>query len=379
MTASDLRQLHLPQFEKAYRFVESQCRSLVERYPDLHPMYTVNGRWQHEGESWTHWCEGFYPGIFWLAAACGKDPWFQQIAERYTRRLEPRKFDRNVHDLGFLFLNTYLRWYRLAGDPALNEVVVQAGKTLAMRFQEKGEYLCSFIGPQSLFIDIMMNVPIIYYAARETGDEQLRSVADRHCATTARRLIHEDGSSVHEGLFDTQTGAFLRESTHQGLGPSTCWSRGLAWALYGFGTVYSYTNDPEHLATAERVAAYYLDHTPGGEIPLWDFDAAKDPNAPQLVESSAGAIAASGLWNLALLTGSADRREAYRQRAIETMVRLTSPDFLAEGKPDQEGLLMHGIYHLNKKLGVDESVAWGDHFFVEGLVKILADADTLEV
>lgn len=365
---------HLETLDNAFEFVQRQCRAIVANHPDLHPMYTVGGSWKHEGESWTHWCEGFYPGIFWLVHSRSRDPWFREVAEQYTRRLEPRRFDRNVHDLGFLFLNTYLRWFRETGDPALEEIVIEAGRTLALRFKEKGQYLCSFIGPESLFVDIMMNVPIIYHAAERTGDESLRAIADQHCATSARYLVHADGSCIHEGIFDTQTGDFLRESTHQGYAPSSCWSRGLAWALHGFGRVYSYTRNPAHLEVAERVAGYYLDHTPGGAIPLWDFDVPANHPAAMLLDSSAAAIAASGLWSLALLTSSEERREAYRQRAIETVVRLSSQEFLADGKPGQEGLLLHGVYHYPKGLGVDESVSWGDHFYVEALVKILTNS-----
>jgi unsaturated chondroitin disaccharide hydrolase len=43
-----------------------------------------------------------------------------------------------------------------------------------------------------------------------------------------------------------------------------------------------------------------------------------------------------------------------------------------QGLPDWEGILRHGVYHDPKGLGVDESVAWGEHFFVEALVMAVA-------
>ena len=161
--------------------------------------------------------------------------WLEQ-AIRYTKPLEPRKHDRDVHDLGFLFLSTYYRWYRITRDPAHKEVLIEAGKTLALRFKEKGQYLRSFVAENSLFIDIMMNVGIIFYAARETGDRRLRDIAMRHSLTTRRVLVRGDGSTAHEGIFDTDTGEFLRQTTHQGYRGDSCWSRGLAWAIYGFTT-----------------------------------------------------------------------------------------------------------------------------------------------
>lgn len=173
-----------------------------------------------------------------------------------------------MHDLGFLFTSTYGRWYGLTPDPALNAVVIQAGRTLATRFREKGAYLRSFVSEDSLFIDIMMNAGIIFYAARETGDAKLLNVALRHCLTTRRVLVRGDGSTAHEGLFDLETGKFLRQTTHQGFRGDSCWSRGLAWALYGFGTAYGYTRDARFLRTAEACADFYIAHAPTDGIRL---------------------------------------------------------------------------------------------------------------
>jgi unsaturated chondroitin disaccharide hydrolase len=342
-------------------------------------MYTKSGKWRHDSEPWTHWCEGFFPGVLWLLHMRDRDEWSRIMAERYTRPLEQRRADRKVHDLGFIFLNTTLRWYRLTGDRPLRQVIIEAGRTLSLRFQDKGEYLCSFLGPESLFIDIMMNVPIIYWTARETGDERLRKLANRHCATTARYLVRSDGSCAHEGIFDALTGRFLYESTQQGLRPTSCWARGLAWALYGFGTAYSYSGEGAFLDVAERAASFYLAHTPGGKVPYWDFDVHEGGVEEKVYDSSAAAIGASGLLNLAQLTKNDDRRKSYKKRAMETLEVLASPDFLAENSPDQEGILLHAVYHYNKGIGVDESAIWGDHFFVEALYKVLANVTGVEV
>src|ERR1044071_2314586 len=142
-------------------------------YPDFYPMYTQQGKWKHEGAAWTKWCDGYLPGMMWIfqrhlgTGNPDAEYWMEQ-AVRYSKPLEPRKDDRDVHDLGFIFLSTYYRWYQVQRDPALNDVLVQAGQTLAMRFNDKGQYLRSFVSADSLFIDIMMNVGIIFYAARET-------------------------------------------------------------------------------------------------------------------------------------------------------------------------------------------------------------------
>ncbi len=359
----------VPKMQDALAFAGRQVKGIVERYPDFYPMYTMQGRWRHGGEAWTHWCDGFLPGMMWLIHRQTGEPWFRQQAERYSRPLEPRRQDRNVHDLGFIFMSTYHHWHRLTGDPELREVLIQAGQTMGLRFKEAGRYLSSFVAPESTFIDIMMNVGIIFYAARETGDERLHRLVLEHCVTTRRVLVRGDGSTAHEGIFDPKTGEFLRQSTHQGYRGDSCWSRGLTWSLYGFGIAYRYTRDRRFLETAEMNADFYIEQTPRDGVPPWDYDApAGERDQP---DSSAAAIAASGLLDLSDFTVSRAKARLYRDTALRILDTLAGPEYLARQTPGWEGILRRGVYHTRKRLGVDESVMWGDYFFVEALLKAL--------
>jgi unsaturated chondroitin disaccharide hydrolase len=362
MTNPDL----IPKCHRALDFAGKQLRHLAETYPDYFPMYTRNGKWKHEGEAWTNWCEGFLGGQLWLMTKHSDDPWFREKAEHYARLVEHRKTDRAVHDLGFVFWSTWKRWYDLTADPAINEVVVEAGRTMSLRFKEKGRYLRSFVAEDSLFIDIMMNVGIVFYAARQTNDQKIWDVALQHALTTRRTLVRGDGSTAHEGIFDLETGEFLRQSTHQGWRGDSSWARGLTWALYGFGTVYSFTQDPRFLQTAQACADFYIEQTPDHGVPPNDWD---EPNPAHPYESSAAAIAASGFFNLAKLTGDPLRARVYHDYALRILDTLTGPEFLAIETPGWEGVLKHGMYHERKGLGVDESVMWGEYFFLEALSK----------
>jgi len=342
-------------------------------------MYTEQGKWKHSGETWTNWCEGFLGGMMWIFHRRTGDPWWREKAEHYSRLIEDRKTDRKIHDLGFLFWSTWKRWYDLTGDERINEVVITAGQTMGLRFKDKGRYLRSFVADESLFIDIMMNVGILFYAAQQTGDENLLWRAHQHCLTTRRYLVRGDGSTAHEGIFDLETGEFLRQSTHQGWRGDSAWARGQAWALYGFGTVYRLSRDRCYLVTAKMCADYFIGYTPfeedapgGPGIPPNDFD---DPRRPILCESSAAAIAASGLLNLADIDQDRIHAERYRQAALEILGTLAGPGYLADQTPGWEGILKHGIYHQPKGVGVDESVMWGDYFFVEAVDKALALED----
>jgi len=363
-------------FEQALLLGETKIRGLVEKHPGFYPMYTQKGKWKHEGPAWTSWCDGFLPGMMWIfyrraltanGEAQAKKFWLEKAVE-YSKTLEPRQMDQDTHDLGFIFLSTYYRWHQLTRDPKINAVLIQAGRTLAQRFNETGHYLRSFVSEDSIFIDIMMNVGIIFYAARETNDRKLRDIAIRHALTTRRFLVRGDGSTAHEGILDLDTGEFLRQTTHQGHRGDSCWSRGLAWALYGFGVSYEYSRDPRFLETAQACADYFITHTGADGIPPWDFQA--PPETRKLQDTSAAAIAAGGLLRLCRSLPDTVKGLYYWSTALR-ILRTLCQKYTSKDDPKWEGILKGGVYHLHKKLGVDESVMWGDYFFCEALENAL--------
>lgn len=363
------RESLLPLLREALDLAADRCRRVLDQYPGYLPMYTVGGKWGKEGEKWTHWCEGFFPGILWMLYKNTGDKQWLDPARRLSRRLEPRRKDTTVHDLGFLFFSTYLREYRLTGDKHLRDVLIQAGQTLAQR-RQKGGYLASFLGPHSTFIDIMMNVGLCLWAGREAQDQKVWEIGLEHCRTTWRHLIRKDGGVAHEGVFDVQTGQFVRQSTQQGWSDSSTWSRGLAWAIYGFTAVHRLSAGPGFLELARVCAEFYLRRTPAGLVPWWDYDL--PDTAPRLWDSSAAAITASGLWDLSEAVQDEPTRLRYQAAVLAILRSLCADNFLPRKKPKWEGILMNGVYHFHKGLGVDESNAWGDHFFVEALVKAIA-------
>ena len=246
-------------------------------------------------------------------------------------------------------------------------MLIDAGRTLALR-RQKGGYLASFVGPQSLFIDIMMNVGLIFWAANATGDEQLRDIALEHCRTTARYLVRPDGGTAHEGIFDVETGAVPAASDAPGL---ECRQHLVArpglghLRLHGGASTQRRGGVSGH---ARRCADCYLRRAPEGLVPPWDFDV--PPDEPQLWDSSAGGH--RGERSVGPL--GADRRSgrgnALPHGRVDDSGNTLFRRVPARSRPEWEGILMHGVYHYHKGLGVDESVAWGDHFFVEALVKV---------
>ncbi len=357
------------------------------------PVHTRGGRWYRPDNLWTDWTPGFYAGQMWiLARLTGEGEW-RAAAEAHTLPLKPRRFDRDVHDLGFIFLSTYRRWFDLLppADPLrepIREVLVTAATVQSFRWRElpggRDGFVYSFNGPQSLFIDTLMNVRLLFWAAQHdektTSEGEVGRRAREHAFTSLRYLVRqkgpalgdEDGRVAHEAIFNTEPGRgeFRCLSTQQGYSPFTAWSRGLAWALYGFADAHAWTSEPQFLEAAERCAGFFLSHTPADGVPYWDYGAPRIPEEP--LDSSAAAIIACGLLLLARQARgpAADR---YRQAAARILETLLSEKFLSQPDSAEEGILLHGTYHRPRNWGIDSSVMWGDYFFLEAIERLLLD------
>ncbi len=359
--------------DEALDFGCRQVRALVESAPGRLTTYTENGRWVFDKDPWAPtWSGGFLTGMMWIFAAHTGDSWWAERAREYSRLLEHRKDDTGTHDLGFLLEPSWGRWYDLDGDPHARDVLIAGGRTMAGRLQLPGRYLRTWVDPGSTFIDVMMNVGIIFRAAEYSGDDELRSAALAHCRTSRRYLMRGDGSTLHEGWFDVHTGEFLRAATHQGWRPDSTWARGQSWAIYGFTTAYRHTGEADMLDAARRAADYYIEHTPDDGVPPNDW---LDPAPAQRWEASAGAIAAAGMLRLADALDNppgdspADGPAAgcYRDYGLRILATLRSTEFVAADVPGWQGILRHATYHHRNGIGIDESVMWGEYYFVEAL------------
>lgn len=376
------------EFAPALAFAQAQLDRTCALWPADRPapVHTLEGKWYRPRDLWTDWTPGFFAGQLWiLAKLTGQSPW-RARAEAYTARLAPRRFDRDVHDLGFIFLSSHGRWIEALdeGDPLrprLEDTLVTAATVQSFRWNANGAegFVYSFNGPQSLFIDVMMNVRLLFWAAQRGTSSEVSRRAIEHCRTSARYLVRRDGkglgevdgSVAHEAIFNTEPGRgeFRCLSTQQGYSPFTCWSRGLAWALYGFAEAHRYTLEAEFLEVAERCAEYYLRHTPAGLVPYWDYGAPGIPHEP--LDSSAAAIAGCGLDILSKVASSSERALRYRSSSLEIARTLSGERFLARGHTGEEGLLLHGVYHRPRGWGVEASVMWGDYFYLELLERVL--------
>jgi len=297
-------------------------------------------------------------------------------ARRWADRLAGRKHDDRTHDLGFLFYPSHAVGDLLGHDGTLTARALAAARTLVSRFVTDGGYIQAW-GPRgdpdwvgTSTIDTMMNLPLLWWAARKTEVGRSSAVAAAHAATTHRHFFRPDGSTYHVVIYDGAPGAVCRKTTFQGHAPESCWARGQSWAICGFATAYRETRDERFLAAAEAAAHLFLERLPGDRIPYWDFDDPAIPDAPR--DSSAAAIGADGLLELSVAHPSTGRRRQYREEAASILDALaTRYQNLAPGQVD--GVLLHGCYSRPHGEGVDSALIWGDYYYLHGLGWILGN------
>jgi unsaturated chondroitin disaccharide hydrolase len=332
-----------------------------------YPYYTNSlGAWKTTSAS--SWTSGFFPGSLWLEYQQTFDTAWRSRAESRQAGIESQKYNTSTHDLGFMVLNSFGNGYRLTGNDAYRQVVLQAARSLATRYSPAVGAIRSWNTSPSTFrviVDGMMNLELLFWAARNGGDPAWRDIAVRHALKTRENHVRSDGSTYHVVDYDPTTGAVQRRSTVQGYTAESTWSRGQAWALHGFTIAYRETGDPRFLETARRTADYFVSNLPADKVPYWDFQAPGIPNEPR--DSSAAAIAASGLLELSRLETDATRRLSYLGEAKEMLTSLSSPAYLSRGTTNS-AVLLHGTQ--NKPAGnSDTGLIWGDYYFMEGLLR----------
>ena len=337
------------------------------------PERTEAGQWvQIAPDKHGWWVGGHWIGLLWLAYATTGDSSLKAAAREWANRLLPRQPDQDDHDLGFLFELGFILGYQMTGDESLKLPALQAAETLSRRFNPRGQFIQAWgllDAPAELrgrtIMDTMMNLDLLFWASKETGDPRYAEIAAAHARTTLTHHVRQDGSTSHVCDFDPETGAFLKQDTHQGLSATSCWSRGQAWGVYGFADCYRATGDPAFLGTSRRLVEHLWPRLPADLIPFWDFDSPLIPN--DVRDSSAASVLASGLLNLASVEVDPKLASVWQDRAISILESLwqnyTSRD------SGEASLLLHGTRSKPHNL-MDHGLIYGDYYFVEALIRL---------
>lgn len=327
-----------------------------------------------------NWTTSFLTGMALIAwRHTGGEFLLQQLlrlAPAYRKKAFNPEFHSH-HDMGFLYSLYSVALYELTGDWQHREAGLQAAEALAMRFNPRGNFIRAWgkLGTDEhenmAIIDCMMNLPLLFWAAQESGDNKFRDIATHSADTTLKCFIRLDDSVYHAYRFDLGTGAPLGGDNYCGRDVGTYWARGAGWAIYGFAIAYRYTGDKRYLDASLRLARKFNRELDGDPIPAWDFRLPAG-QAP-LRDTSAAAIVVCGYQELETF-GAADALIAKTKDSLlhnlctEKYLNFdeTCPGVLRDGQVGADGA----------GSAQNAYVTWGDYYLMEALDRELYQRET---
>ena len=364
-------------FKTAVDYILKRIEENLDKLKSSFPFVTVNGKWEIcKNEDWNldiftngYRCNGFWIGMLWLAFKVTKNIGFKRKAYELYKLIEPRKDSNKVHDLGFLFYPSFCVGYDITKDSYLKSIALTAAYPLLSRFNDKIGAITVSGDPEEsglTAIDTMMNLPLLWWTYEKTDNRKYYDMAYKHAITTMQYFVRKDGPTYHIVEFDPTNREIVKKGTLQGYSAESCWSRGQAWAIYGFVLAYNYAKKKEFLRTVEKLTDYYLVNCPSDYVPYWDFN---DPDIPNTVrDSSAAAITSSGMLDLSDVELDETKAEKYEEIAYKIMESL-SKNYLTQGRNDK-GILIHGCFDKTSNVAIDSSLIGGDYYYMEALVKL---------
>ncbi len=332
----------------------------------------------------TEWTTGFWPGELWLMYEYSKDEILASVGnifvESFLKRIK-EKISVDHHDMGFLYTPSCVAPWKLKQNAHAREAAILAANQLISRFQEKGQFIQAWgiLGAKDNYryiIDCLLNLPLLYWATEETGDQKYKEIALKHTATCLKNSFRPDYSTFHTFFMDPATGDPVRGETCQGYKADSSWARGQAWGVYGLALSYRYTKDRSYLDLFEHVAQYFLSRLPDDMIPYWDliFSTGDEPR-----DSSSASIVACGFLEASesyKKLGEYDKCIKYTSLAKELLAAVYDTCMVWPDDKETNGLVKHGTYSKKSPYntctpeGVDECVSWGDYYWLEALMRL---------
>jgi len=328
------------------------------------------GNLRTESPHW--WTSGFYPGCLWYLYEYSNDQKIKDDAMMITARVEQEKYTTNNHDVGFMLYCSFGNGLRLTGEESYNEVLLTGARSLSTRFRPNIGCIQSWGSRKGwqcpVIIDNMMNLELLMWAFKKSGDSSFYHIAVSHADTTIKYHFRPDYSTYHVVSYDTITGAVEARQTAQGAADESAWSRGQSWGLYGYTMMYRETKLDRYLQQAQHIADFLINHPnlPEDKIPYWDYNAPGIPNAER--DASAGAIMASALVELSGYVNP-EVGKKYLEVAETQLRSLASPAYRAEQGKNGNFILMHSVGSIPAKSEVDVPLTYADYYFIEALMR----------
>ncbi len=322
--------------------------------------------------SW--WTSGFYPGSLLYLYQYSKDTALLNEATKKLKLLEKEQFNTRTHDLGFMIFCSFGYANQLNSTIAYTDILLNSAKSLSTRFNQTIGCIKSWDHGTWKFpviIDNMMNLELLFWATRFSGDSSYYKLAVTHANTTMKNHFRSDFSSYHVIDYNPTNGSVFEKKTHQGFADASAWARGQAWGLYGYTVMYRATKDKKYLIHATNIARFIMNHPkkPADNIPYWDYDS---PDIPATYrDASAAAITAAALLELSGYT-DAKKSNIYFSFAEKIIQSLSSPTYTAIANSNGGFILKHSTGHLPGNSEVDVPLTYADYYYIEAMLRYKA-------
>ncbi|MFT3789279.1 MAG: PA14 domain-containing protein [Tepidisphaeraceae bacterium] len=359
------------QVDHALAFARDQLsRTIAGATVGAYPLRITSNAWETVAS--TDWTSGYTAGALWqIEYALGGTA---QSATVWSQNLVSEKGQPGDH-FGRLWPSIKALYDR-TGSATLKQALLDAAAAKNANWSDKiGAWKTPELGTSSLnsqgdfgvLMDQTMDLELMWWAGVQKNDATLKSRVIKHAQTVIAKMQRTDGSVVQRAYFNSVSGNLITQENYQGYSNSSTWSRAQAWAVYAFSTLASLTGDAAILAAAKKAAGYFYTHLPSDHVPYWDFALPSTTGQPR--DSSAAAIAATGLYRLSTLTSDA----TYRTQADTILSSLVSSAYLADSldpalaSPTTKGILLHGSQNVPKSKGVDTSLMFGDYYLLQAI------------
>ncbi|MGN6265336.1 MAG: hypothetical protein ACTHM5_06660 [Ginsengibacter sp.] len=356
-------------FKKGLQKVSYMQANLNGDFPHI----TRNGKWITNSNG--HWTGGFWVGLLWLRSLYSENQKEQKaVALNQAEKLAIRMKDNKTHDMGFIFGPSCVMGNNLQADSELAKMAMAGAHNMEDLFEKKTGLVLAWDEPGYegvAIVDTIMNVPLMMWASGQQNNEALYNKGITIADSIQKNHIRSDYSIYHVVRWNTETYEIEERTTHQGASADSCWSRGQAWALYGFANMYRYTLRKEYLITAQKLAGYFWENLDDNWcLPRWDFIYKNNKNEP--LDASAASIAASGMLLLSKMlekNNQTDECKIWKERAEKIIESLVTHCFYTN--MEKYGLIEHVTVDKPRNSGVNESSMYGDYYFMESLFRLL--------
>lgn len=350
--------------------IDNKLRIVAPLNKEKIPYTTVDGVYNDMAkEDITWWTNGFWPGMMWLMYVGTKNEMYREVAENAEKMLDEafEEYDHLHHDVGFMWHISSGVNYRLFGEKKSRVRTSIAADMLASRYNSSGKYIRAWNEDKVgwVIIDCMMNIPLLYWASDEYKDPRFKYIAMNHADTVMKTHIRPDGSVNHIVDLDPVTGEPKEAFGGQGYELGSSWSRGQAWAIYGYVISYLHTGKQEYLDTAKKVAHYFIANVCSDWLPKADF---RCPEEPVIYDSTAGACAACGLLEISKAVPGHEKK-LYLDAAMN-LLKAMEKNFCNWTTEEQSILQMGTEAYFCRPQGKHAAIIYGDYYFIEAIYKL---------